>query len=159
MEVTPHPPVRRWQEELDPAAQLGPYQPPVVLLDLLARLLGAESYAAADEPRRRRIRVAAEQIRSAGLDPRVIGLVTEPRITELMGVSETTGRSTRQRDGVYERLHRVQMVKLRYLLTVWTAEAGDEPGYASALGIVRRWTLITLALIVFVIFLMTTKPF
>ena len=37
MEVTPHPPVRRWQEELDPAAQLGPYQPPVVLLDLLAR--------------------------------------------------------------------------------------------------------------------------
>ena len=40
-----------------------------------------------------------------------------------------------------------------------TAEAGDEPGYASALGIVRRWTLITLALIVFVIFLMTTKPF
>ena len=76
MEVTPHPPVRRWQEELDPAAQLGPYQPPVVLLDLLARLLGAESYAAADEPRRRRIRAAAEQIRSAGLDPRVIGLVT-----------------------------------------------------------------------------------
>ncbi len=40
-----------------------------------------------------------------------------------------------------------------------TAEAGDEPGYASALAIVRRWTLITLALIVFVIFLMTTKPF
>ena len=62
MEVTPHPPVRRWQEELDPAAQLGPYQPPVVLLDLLARLLGAESYAAADEPRRRRIRAAVEQM-------------------------------------------------------------------------------------------------
>ena len=91
MEVTPHPPVRRWQEELDPAAQLGPYQPPVVLLDLLARLLGAESYA------------AAEQIRSAGLDPRVIGLVAEPRITELMGVSETTGRSTRQRDKAFPR--------------------------------------------------------
>ena len=103
MEVTPHPPVRRWQEELDPAAQLGPYQPPVVLLDLLARRLGAESYAAADEPRRRRIRAAAEQIRTAGLDPRVIGLVTEPRITELMGVSETTGRSTRQRDKAFPR--------------------------------------------------------
>ena len=40
-----------------------------------------------------------------------------------------------------------------------TAEAGDEPGYATALATVRRWTLITLALIVFVIFLMTTKPF
>ena len=56
-----------------------------------------------DQPRRRRIRATAEQIRSAGLDPRVIGLVTEPRITELMGVSETTGRSTRQRDKAFPR--------------------------------------------------------
>ena len=40
-----------------------------------------------------------------------------------------------------------------------TADAGDEPGYATALATVRRWVLITLALIVFVIFLMTTKPF
>jgi hypothetical protein len=40
-----------------------------------------------------------------------------------------------------------------------TAEAGDEPGYSRALAGVRRWTLITLALIVFVIFLMTAKPF
>src|SRR5215217_9608405 len=38
-----------------------------------------------------------------------------------------------------------------------TAEAGDEPGYAAALASVRRWTLITLALIVIVIFLMTVK--
>ena len=40
-----------------------------------------------------------------------------------------------------------------------TADAGDEPAYSRALAGVRRWTLITLALIVFVIFLMTTKPF
>ena len=40
-----------------------------------------------------------------------------------------------------------------------TAAGGDEPGYAAALAIVRKWTLITLALIVVVIFLMTTKPF
>ena len=40
-----------------------------------------------------------------------------------------------------------------------TADAGDEPGYAAALAGVRRWTVITLALIVLVIFLMTTKPF
>jgi len=40
-----------------------------------------------------------------------------------------------------------------------TADAGDEAGYATALSTVRRWTLMTLALIVFVIFLMTTKPF
>ena len=40
-----------------------------------------------------------------------------------------------------------------------TADAGDEAGYGVALASVRRWTLITLALIVFVIFLMTTKPF
>ena len=40
-----------------------------------------------------------------------------------------------------------------------TADAGDEPGYSRALAGVRRWTLITLALIVFVIFLMAAKPF
>ena len=40
-----------------------------------------------------------------------------------------------------------------------TADGGDESGYAAALATVRTWTLITLALIVVVIFLMTTKPF
>ena len=40
-----------------------------------------------------------------------------------------------------------------------TSAAGDEAGYAAALATVRRWTLITLALILFVLFLMTTKPF
>ena len=40
-----------------------------------------------------------------------------------------------------------------------TAAGGDEPGYAAAFAIVRKWTLITLALILVVIFLMTTKPF
>ena len=86
-----------------PAGQLGPYQPPAALLNILARLLGAEGFAAADEHLRRRILTAAEQIRRAGLDPRTIGLVAEPRITELMGVSETTGRSTRQRDKAFPR--------------------------------------------------------
>jgi hypothetical protein len=40
-----------------------------------------------------------------------------------------------------------------------TAESGDAGGYDTALATVRRWTLITLALIVVVLFLMTTKPF
>lgn len=40
-----------------------------------------------------------------------------------------------------------------------TADAGDAAGYDRALAGVVRWTVITLALIVFVIFLMTTKPF
>ena len=40
-----------------------------------------------------------------------------------------------------------------------TADAGDEADYSRALAGVRRGTLITLALIVFVIFLMTAKPF
>ena len=40
-----------------------------------------------------------------------------------------------------------------------TAASGDEPGYATALATARTWTLITLALIVVVLFLMTTKPF
>jgi Predicted integral membrane protein (DUF2269) len=40
-----------------------------------------------------------------------------------------------------------------------TADGGDEPGYDAALATVRTWTLVTLALIVVVIFLMTTKPF
>ncbi len=40
-----------------------------------------------------------------------------------------------------------------------TAAGGDEPGYTAALATVRTWTLVTLALIVVVIFLMTTKPF
>jgi hypothetical protein len=38
-----------------------------------------------------------------------------------------------------------------------TASGGDEPGYTATLATVRTWTLITLALIVVVIFLMTTK--
>ena len=40
-----------------------------------------------------------------------------------------------------------------------TADGGDTAGYDAALATVRTWTLITLALIVVVIFLMTTKPF
>jgi Predicted integral membrane protein (DUF2269) len=40
-----------------------------------------------------------------------------------------------------------------------TADGGDEPGYDAALATVRTWTLVTLALIVVVLFLMTTKPF
>ena len=40
-----------------------------------------------------------------------------------------------------------------------TADGGDEPGYGAALATVRTWTAVTLALIVVVIFLMTTKPF
>jgi Predicted integral membrane protein (DUF2269) len=40
-----------------------------------------------------------------------------------------------------------------------TAAGTDEAGYAAALATVRTWTLITLALIVVAIFLMTTKPF
>jgi hypothetical protein len=40
-----------------------------------------------------------------------------------------------------------------------TAAGSDTAGYDAALATVRTWTLITLALIVLVIFLMTTKPF
>src|SRR5215210_974729 len=40
-----------------------------------------------------------------------------------------------------------------------TAEGGDESGYAAALAPLRTWTLVTLALIVFTIFLMAAKPF
>jgi Sec-independent protein secretion pathway component TatC len=39
-----------------------------------------------------------------------------------------------------------------------TAEAGDEPGYASALGTLQTWTYVTLALIVVAIFFMAAKP-
>jgi hypothetical protein len=41
---------------------------------------------------------------------------------------------------------------------VATAEAGDEPGYASALGTLQAWTYLTLALIVVAIFFMAAKP-
>jgi Sec-independent protein secretion pathway component TatC len=41
---------------------------------------------------------------------------------------------------------------------VATAEAGDEPGYASALGTLQTWTYVTLALIVVAIFFMVVKP-
>jgi hypothetical protein len=37
-----------------------------------------------------------------------------------------SGRSTRERDGVLERLHRTPMIRMRYMVTVWTAEAADE---------------------------------
>jgi hypothetical protein len=40
-----------------------------------------------------------------------------------------------------------------------TADAGDEAGYASALGTARTWTYVLLALIVITIFFMAAKPF
>jgi hypothetical protein len=39
------------------------------------------------------------------------------------------------------------------------AEAGDDAAYASALGTVRTWMWVTLALIVVALFFMTAKPF
>jgi uncharacterized membrane protein len=39
------------------------------------------------------------------------------------------------------------------------ADAGDEGGYAGALPALRTWTLITIALVVLTIYLMTAKPF
>jgi Sec-independent protein secretion pathway component TatC len=40
-----------------------------------------------------------------------------------------------------------------------TAEAGDDRGYAIALGTVKTWTYVTLALTVIAIFVMSAKPF
>jgi len=40
-----------------------------------------------------------------------------------------------------------------------SAEAGDEPAYATALGTVQLWTFVTLALVVLTIFIMAAKPF
>lgn len=39
------------------------------------------------------------------------------------------------------------------------ADAGDEGGYARALPTLRLWTLLTIALVVLTIYLMTAKPF
>lgn len=89
---------RSWRPPLDMHAHTGPYRPPVELLDILARAGGAASYASADAPTRARVIDAAVELHAAGLDPRVIGLVAEPRVTELLGVAESTGRSLRQRD-------------------------------------------------------------
>jgi hypothetical protein len=41
---------------------------------------------------------------------------------------------------------------------VATSEAGDEAGYAAALGKLRTWTYVTIALVVVAIFFMTVKP-
>ena len=41
---------------------------------------------------------------------------------------------------------------------VATAEAGDEDAYAAALGTLRMWTWVTIALIVVAIFFMAVKP-
>jgi Sec-independent protein secretion pathway component TatC len=38
------------------------------------------------------------------------------------------------------------------------SEAGDEAGYATALGTLRTWTYVTIALIVVAIFFMAAKP-
>lgn len=94
----PSPPPRRWTHALDRNAHAGPYRPPVELLDILARLAGADSHASADASVRARVTEAAAELHGAGLDPRVVGLVTEPRVTELLGVAESTARSLRQRD-------------------------------------------------------------
>lgn len=39
------------------------------------------------------------------------------------------------------------------------ADAGDESGYGAALGKLRLWTFVTIALVVLTIYLMTAKPF
>lgn len=39
------------------------------------------------------------------------------------------------------------------------AEGGDEAAYARSLGTAKTWTLVTMALIVITIFVMTAKPF
>ncbi|MCW3009885.1 MAG: hypothetical protein JWO90_289 [Solirubrobacterales bacterium] len=39
------------------------------------------------------------------------------------------------------------------------AEAGDAPAYALSFGAARTWTLITLAMIVVTLYVMTAKPF
>lgn len=91
-------PPRRWEHQLDTHAHTGPYRPPVELLDILARAAGVESYGAADAATRARLAAASAELHAAGLDPRVVGLVAEPRVTELLGVAEATGRSLRQRD-------------------------------------------------------------
>ena len=47
---------------------------------------------------RHRAASAATELHEAGLDPRVIGLIAEPRVNELLGVAERSARSLRQRD-------------------------------------------------------------
>ena len=39
------------------------------------------------------------------------------------------------------------------------AQAADESGYAAALGTARTWTVVTLALVVVTVLIMTAKPF
>ena len=41
---------------------------------------------------------------------------------------------------------------------VATSEAGDEAGYSAALGTLRMWTWVTIALIVVALFFMAVKP-
>lgn len=94
-------PPRRWEHPLETYAHTGPYRPPAELLDILARAAGKGSYAAADAATRARLAAAAVQLHDAGLDPRVIGLVAEPRVTELLGVAESTARSLRHRDELF----------------------------------------------------------
>lgn len=97
-------PPRRWEHPLDTHAHTGPYRPPVELLDILARAAGVESYGAADAATRARVAVATAELHGAGLDSRVIGLVAEPRVNELLGVGESTGRSLRGRDAAFPSL-------------------------------------------------------
>lgn len=97
----PAPPPRRWEHPLDPSSHTGPYRPPAELLDILARAAGADSHAAADAATRARLAAAAAELHAAGLDPRVLGLVAEPRVNELLGVAESTGRSLRGRDAAF----------------------------------------------------------
>ena len=94
----PAPPARRWDEDLDRHAHQGPYRPTAALLDIIARAAGANSYETATTAVRNRAASAATELHEAGLDPRVIGLIAEPRVNELLGVAERSARSLRQRD-------------------------------------------------------------
>lgn len=91
------PPPKNRPTRLDPDQHAGEYAPEPALLEILANLGGAASWRTATAGQRARVIAAAGQLRSAGLDPRSIGLVSEARVAELQGMERPAARVSRSK--------------------------------------------------------------
>ncbi|WP_295015333.1 hypothetical protein [uncultured Micrococcus sp.] len=92
-----NPPHRIRPVPLDPAEHAGEYRPEPALLEILARLAGAAAWEQATAAQRARALAAAAQLRTAGLDPRAIGLVSEVRVAQLQGMERPAARVARSK--------------------------------------------------------------
>lgn len=93
----PEPPSQIRPEPLETGEHEGDYAPEPALLEILASVSGAPSWAGASEAQRQRVLAGVSRLRTAGLSTRTIGLVAETRVAELQGITRDAARVARSR--------------------------------------------------------------